>query len=75
MSNTMTSSPPLSGPRCALAGCHGVSVLGSWVWLSPGIRLDSTAPDLKKKKKKKKKKKVQMMEEEAKVALCEFLVG
>jgi hypothetical protein len=66
MSNTMTSSPPLSGPRCALAGCHGVSVLGSWVWLSPGIRLHS---------KKKKKKKVQMMEEEAKVALCEFLVG
>jgi hypothetical protein len=45
------------------------------VWLSPGIRLDSTAPDPENKKTTKKKKKVQMMEEEAKVALCEFLVG
>jgi hypothetical protein len=75
MSNTMTSSPPLPGARCALAECDGVSVLGSWVWLSPGIRLDSTAPDPENKKTTKKKKKVQMMEEEAKVALCEFLVG
>jgi hypothetical protein len=62
MSNTMTSSPPLPGPCCALAGRDGVSVLGSWVWLSLDIRLDSTAPDPKNKKTTKKRKKMMMAE-------------